>query len=345
MAEPNKVPTTEWLLPPMRGEKVVYPVPVRIKDLPFEGVDAGDGAGYADILSSKVIQSYKRKTGQKPITGLDFDQSRVTRIADKAAGLTDYIYVRLKHRGLGKGEDAVYKFLVNPETIQVSRQVVDAEAMTRAGMQTGIWGDTLDITISGVTAGQYFAGVLIDGYSDYSASNRNLQELVAVYENNGSWFEGETGAAPAAMAPDATRKQIQMHADVQLVFGNFIWFGCFTNLSVDDTADTPYYNKFNLSFMAWKERFKSSSPWRNSIAPDASEEYRGHAYELYQKRAKKPEKASPTSNDLTAAKAAPVLSDFKLNTSGFGDVYQPPSVLNGFNPGALSLPSSLKGSK
>jgi hypothetical protein len=316
MADPNLIKAAPYLLPPMRGEKRVFPIPVNITELPFDGVDGGDGSGYESILSSKVIQSYNRVTGKKTISDVDFDQSRVTRVANLTAGLTDFIYVRLKHRGLGKGDDAIFKFLVNPENIQVSRQVVDAEALTRAGLQTGIWGDLIDINLAGVTAGQYFAGVLVDEYSDYSASNRNLMELVSVYENNGVWFEGETGVNPAAMPASAARKQIQMQADVTLVFGNFIWSGCFTDLSVEDTVDTPYYNKFNLGFMAWRERFKSTSPWQNSIAANPTDEYFGHAYELYQKRAKKPEPPSLTANSLEASKSAP--------GSGFN-----------FNPGAL----------
>lgn len=342
MAEPKRVPVTEWLLPPMRGEKVIFPIPVTLKELPFDGVETTEDEWSPGIFGSlKKASTYNRAQGVKTITGLDFEQSRVTPIADKTAGLTDFIYVRLKHRGLGKGEDATFKFLVNPETVQVSRQVVDAEALTRAGLQTGIWGDTLDITISGVTAGQYFAGVLIDGFSDYTASNRNLMELVAVYENNGSWFEGETGAAPAAIAPSATRKQIQMQADVQLVFGNFIWSGCFTSMTVDDTADTPYYNKFSLSFMAWRERFKSSSPWQNSMEADAPDQYRGHAYELYQRRAKKDEKSSPTDNQLTAATAASPLSGGSPNTAPFLDRVVP-TTSSGI-PGASSLSSIIGG--
>lgn len=320
MATPHRVSSASWLLPPMRSAKRVFPVPVDIKELPFQGVDGGDGAGYESILSSKIVQTYNRVEGQKPITGLDFDQTRVAYIGDQAGGLTEYIYVRLKHRGLAKGDDAIFKFLVNPETLQVNRQVVDAESLTRAGMQTGIWGDLLDITLSGVTAGQYFAGVLVDEYSDYSASNRNLMELVSVYENNGVWFEGETGAKPVGFPASEARKQIQLQADVTLAFGNFIWSGCFTNLTVDDSSDTPYYNKFSLSFMAWRERFKSSSPWQNSIPAAPADAYRGHAYELYQKRAAKPATPELTTNKLQAAASGPVQGGSANPPAIFGDV-------------------------
>jgi hypothetical protein len=303
----------------MRSSKRVFPVPVEIQELPFQGVDGGDGSGYESVLSSKIIQTYNRVEGQKTITPIDFAQSRVARIATLTAGLTDYIYIRLKHRGLAKGDDAVFKFLVNPETLQVNRQVVDAESLTRAGMQTGIWGDLLDINLSGVTAGQYFAGVLVDEYSDYSASNRNLMELVSVYENNGVWFEGETGAKPVGFPASEARKQIQLQADVTLAFGNFIWSGCFTSLTVDDSSDTPYYNKFSLSFMAWRERFKSTSPWQNSIAAAPADAYRGHAYELYQKRAAKPVTPELTTNKLAAAGAGPVQGGSANPPALFGD--------------------------
>lgn len=331
MADNRFVMPTTWLLPPMRSAKRIMPIPVDIPELPFQGSEGGGGGGYESILSSKIVQTYNRVEGQKTISPVDFSQSRV---ATLTAGLTDYIYIRLKHRGLAKGDDVVFKFLVNPETLQVNRQVVDAESLTRAGMQTGIWGDLLDINLAGVTAGQYFAGVLVDEYSDYAASNRNLMELVSVYENNGVWFEGETGAKPVGFPAAEARKQIQLQADVTLAFGNFIWSGCFTSLTVDDSADTPYYNKFSLGFMAWRERFKSTSPWQNSIAAAPADAYRGHAYELYQKRAVKPPTPELTTNKLAAAGAGPVQGLSANPAALFSDMI-PSLTLPVFGPSML----------
>ena len=248
------------IFPPTRGEKRFVPLPVDISTLAFVGRE-GSGDNYA------------ASTVTRDLTSEDFLQTRVRNSMAYAAGFTQYMGVRLQGRG-ENGSDLTYTFLVNPDTLNASRQTLDGEALTRSGLQTGIWGDTLDITISGATAGQYFAGTLVDGHSEYSLSERNFQNLVSIYENNGSWFEGEGQA-------DVTRKQLSAHGDVTLFFGNFIWSGCFTELTVDDTADTPYYSKFSLGFMAWRERFRSDSPWRNSVRVD---DYYGHAYEIYSRK-------------------------------------------------------------
>lgn len=248
------------IFPPTRAEKRFVTLPVNISSLAFEGREgSGDG--------------YRASTVTHPLGGEDFIQTRVKDSMAYAAGFTQYMGVRLQGRG-ERGEDLTYTFLVNPDTLTASRQTLDGEALTRAGLQTGIWGDTLDITISGATTGQYFAGTLVDGHSEYSLSERSFQNLVSIYENNGSWFEGEGEA-------DMARKQLSSHGDVTLFFGNFIWSGCFTDLTIDDTADTPYYNKFSIGFMAWRERFRSDSPWRNSIRVD---DYYGHAYEIYSRK-------------------------------------------------------------
>lgn len=303
--------STKFLLPPSRGEKRIVPIPVDVTSLPVVGRSGGGetnplnqtlkslgglGAFGKMFRSGEQKQSYTNATGELPVTPASFDQSRVAAISRTAAGLTDYITVRLRGRGLD-GSDLVWRFLVNPETITINRQVVDGEALTRSGLQTGIWGDTLDVTLQGTTAGQYFAGVVVDTYAEYSASARNLLELMAIYENNGAWFEGEVTGNLAA-AHDATRKQIQLQGDVILTFGNFIWHGCFTDMQVDNNATSPYLNKFSLSFMAWKERFAKDSPWRDSIR---TTQYFGHAYELYVKAPKPETKPTPADTEATTA--------------------------------------------
>jgi hypothetical protein len=171
----------------------------------------------------------------------------------------------------------VFTFLINPKTISVAHQTLDSHAMTRAGWQFGVWGeDTIDLHISGLTAGQYMSNGLTDGLEEYSLSYRNSMELLNVFENNGYTFEGEE-LAPGPMAQDITRKRIKSHRDVEIRVGNFIWNGMFTSMSFSSTADTPFFNKFDLGFLAWKESYTSNSPWRSPLPNSV---YRGHASEI-----------------------------------------------------------------
>ena len=95
-----------------------------------------------------------------------------------------------------------------------------------------------------------------------------------VFENNGYFFEGERGTENATYtAPDWTRKRIKCHGDVQLIVGNFMWHGMFTEMSLTSSADTPYFNVFDLGFLAWKERFIGDTPWLSSLRNDV---VRGH---------------------------------------------------------------------
>ena len=283
MARATAVNPNNWTtLPPTRWNQRFSLLPVDISSLAFEGRSGGGrqgSSGYLGMDTDEIVQSYARAIGTKDLSRSDFEQTQVNSAAYLAAGLTDFIYVKLKGRG-EDGGDLIYRFLINPSNVDASRQVVDGEAQTRMGLTTGIWGDLLDITVSGTTAGSYFAGSLVDEHDEYSASNRNFKELLAVYENNGCWFEGEAMGDPS-LPGDITRKLIQLHGDVTLVFGNFIWSGAFTEMSLDETSDTPYYNKFSFSFMAWRERFASGSPWRDSIT---NEDYYGHAYEVYKQK-------------------------------------------------------------
>ena len=171
----------------------------------------------------------------------------------------------------------IYRFLANPKSISIAHQTADTHSMTRAGWQFGVWGeDTIDLSITGVTAGQYFNTGLTDRWREYSVSYRNLLELVNIFENNGYYFEGEP-LVPSVYDADFTRKRIKMHQDVELRVGNFIWKGMFTNMTIDESADTPFLIKFTLGFIAWKESYSSASPW---ISPKDSNKYRGHAQEI-----------------------------------------------------------------
>jgi hypothetical protein len=163
--------------------------------------------------------------------------------------------------------------------MQVTKQTIDAQALTRAGWQFGVWGeDMTQISMSGTTAGQYFSNGLTDDYSEFTVSYRNIMMLTTFFENNGYYFEGEQ-AGQGPLAADFTRRRVKMHQDVQLIVGNFIWYGMFDQFVVSQKADCPYKNEFTLSFIAWKERYRSSSPYPNSIQNNIQ---RGHSTTAYQ---------------------------------------------------------------
>jgi hypothetical protein len=196
----------------------------------------------------------------------------------------DYVIVRLPHRGLdsnGRYNPALtaeYRFLISPQTAQIGRNVEDAQAFTRAGWQFGVWGESLiTINLSGHTPGQYWSYGLTDGYSYFAESWRNLQQLVLFFENNGYWFEGEE-SNEGPLAPGYARRRIKKHQDVQLVVGNFIWYGMFQDFGYTLDAEHPYRAEFRLSFLSWKERFRKSSPYFNSQPTNIE---RGHSYGAY----------------------------------------------------------------
>jgi hypothetical protein len=99
-----------------------------------------------------------------------------------------------------------------------------------------------------------------------------------VFENNGYFFEGEA-AGQGPLAADFTRRRIQMHQDVELIVGNFIWSGMFDSMTITDSADHPYNYSFSLVFTAWKERFRSGAPYNDTLHNDIQ---RGHSYSAYQ---------------------------------------------------------------
>jgi hypothetical protein len=237
------------------------------------------------------------------VTGED-DETAISAISNVKATLTDYVTVRLLNR---KGENYVYRFLVNPKTISVAHQTLDSHSMTRAGWQFGVWGeDTIDLHISGSTAGQYHFNGTTDAFEEFSISYRNIMELMNLFENNGYTFEGDDLNSTNVFAADFTRRRIKYHQDVELKVGNFIWRGMFTTMSLSSTADTPYYNKFDLGFLAWKEDYKKESPWRSPIVNSV---YRGHSKEVLDMLEAKAQQEAEYAADAAAKEESAKQSD------------------------------------
>jgi hypothetical protein len=252
---------------PIRGEKRLVPSFISINSAQDQ-IDSGiSGMGLNPDDRSAVI---------------DYN-SFVINAAKKT--FVDYVVVRVPHRGYDANgrsnlnSTAEFRFLINPSTLQVNRTTVDYQAMTRAGWQFGVWGeDIVRISLSGQTAGQYFELGLTDAFSYFTQSYRNLQQLIMVYENNGYWFEGEEAGEGPLKARDFTRRRIKMHQDVELVVGNFVWYGMFDALTVRQDANTPFSNNFDISFIAWKERFRTGSPYIDALENNVQ---RGHTYGAY----------------------------------------------------------------
>ncbi len=196
----------------------------------------------------------------------------------------DYVVIRIPHRGFNSNGvanpalTAEYRFLINPQTAQVSRSTEDAQSFARGGWQYGVWGESLStISMTGHTPGQYWTYGLTDGYYYFTESWRNLQQLVMFFENNGYFFEGEE-ANEGPLAPGYTRRRIKKHQDVQLIVGNFVWNGMFQDFGYTLDADHPFRAEFHFSFLSWRERFRPSSPYINS---QPSNIQRGHSYGAY----------------------------------------------------------------
>lgn len=259
---------------PVRGEKRIIPSMVTInakQDDIADGVAAGGQD--PDKLSNVVsYSSFLTSAAMKPFV--------------------DFITVRIPHRGYvngqpDKSQSAVYRFIINPSAVQISHSAVDAQSFTRGGWQFGVWGDdVVQISLQGKTAGQYFSLGLTDLFQNFTESYRNLKQLEMVFENNGYWFEGEElGEGP--LAADFTRRRIKMHQDVELTCGNFIWYGIFDQLQVSQDAENPFLSTFTITFIAWKERFRSTSPYWDNIHNDVQ---RGHSFGQY------PNKPTQTQN-------------------------------------------------
>ena len=254
---------------PIRGEKRIIPTPISPSDLNI--------AFTAEYLKSGTkLPKYGSNTDRTQLVD-EQDFNTVSAMSP----FVDYVIVRLLHRGIDPNGNAsaappaVYRFLINPSQMQVTRTVLDEQGMTRAGWQIGVWGeDSVQISLTGKTAGQYWSFGITDKYEQYTESYRNLMQLQMVFENNGYWFEGEQ-LNEGPLAADFLRRRIKMHSDVELIVGNFIWSGMFDTLTISQNAETPFLLDFTISFVAWKERFRSTSPYHNQIQSNFQ---RGHAF-------------------------------------------------------------------
>jgi|SRR5271154_3363469 len=253
---------------PIRGEK-------RIISSPVSPADANAQFEQQYTASGLPIPQYHANTGRTQMV-----QAEDFSVTAAMAPFVDYVVIRLYNRGLGgngqpDGSPAVYRFLINPSQVVVNRTTLDGQAFARSGWQIGVWGeDAFTVSLTGKTAGQYFSFGLTDRYQPFSESYRNLEQLQVVFENNGYWFEGEQ-AAEGPLAAPFTRRIIKMHSDVELIVGNFMWYGMFESLTLSQNADAPFYMNFQLSFIAWKERFRTGSPYKDTIHNDVK---RGHDY-------------------------------------------------------------------
>lgn len=242
---------------PIRAEKQLIPTQVSVSAL---------GATLQDHLPLPHPSNHVPSIADFSISG-----------AKKA--FTDYVLVRIPHRGFGAPDQpAVFRFLVNPSQVSVQRQTIDGQSLSRNGWQFGLWGeDTVSLSISGSTPNQLWAYGTTDDLRIYSISYRNLKQLETFFENNGYWYEGEA-AGTGLLAASYTRKRIKMHQDVELTIGNFVWSGMFEDMSIKQEANTPFLSRFEMRFIAWREDYLKTSPYRSPMVPGPQ---RGHAYDAY----------------------------------------------------------------
>jgi len=247
--------------------------------------------------------STSQELGILPIRGekrlipiqLDWSDSSVS-VSNALPPLLDFMTIRIPQLD---GSIFVYRFLINPKTISVAHQTLDSHSMTRSGWQFGVWGeDTIDLHISGTTGGQYVTTGLSDSLQEYTLSYRNGLELMNVFENNGYYFEGSAVTQGDPLAADYARKRIKCHQDVEIRVGNFIWKGMFTTMSFNSSAENPYLVKFDLGFLAWKEDYSNTSPWRSPIPNNV---YRGHSQEVVENIIR----ANETANTIASLKLFP----------------------------------------
>lgn len=248
------------------------------------------------IQGASVIQSLPDGQDLTDLTPEDFSATFSARTQ------TDYLTIKINGRTDDNGNDLVFRFTINPESLNIARDVLDAQALTRAGWQIGVWGDNFTrITGKCTTAGQYFGrSGLTDYLQEFTVSYRNLIAFVTLFENNGYWFEGEQ-VTDGPLTPDYNRKRIKMHSDVIFQVDNFIWHGMFQSVSITESSEQPYLATFSFDFIAWKERFKDESPW-GSIEGLRSEGYHGHSYEAYKESLDiklSPIQNVPTSNNVS----------------------------------------------
>jgi hypothetical protein len=301
---------------PIRGEKRIISSPVSVPEI------------NAEFTGVAQPRKFAANTGRTQLVQ-DSDFNVVAALAP----YTDYVVVRLYNRGLdGNGQPtnspAVYRFLINPSQVVVNRQTLDGQAFARSGWQIGVWGeDSLQINLTGKTAGQYFAFGTTDKYQPFTESYRNLEQLQVVFENNGYWFEGEQPAeGPLGGSPDFQRRIIKMHADVELIVGNFMWYGMFESLTISQDAEAPFLMSFQITFVAWKERFRQGSPYTDTTHNDIK---RGHDYGAWQTTALAVQQAgtgfgTSSSVSLTPPSINSTLSSVDLSTLGAGLATPPP---------------------
>lgn len=328
---------------PIRGEKRILPVPIDpgvISDAFSEewsktGRPSPQDSGYASGRTQLVEQS-------------DFYVH-----AALAPFIGNYVTIRILNRGQDANgnpdptTNAVYRFLINPSQVQVNRQTLDAQAFARSGWQFGVWGeDSTMITLTGKTAGQYFSFGVTDRYQEFAQSYRNLEQLQVVFENNGYWFEGEkTGEGP--LAADFARRRIKMHQDVELTVGNFIWSGMFDSLEISQTADEPFLMSFVIQFVAWKERFRQTSPYQNQLPSNFQ---RGNSYYAYA-QTQTPQGTTPNQPATSAAPNAtptnyvtPMTPNVNPNTpavtTSAADQFLPPVAPNVFDSTPMGVPGT-----
>lgn len=228
----------------------------------------GSSALVLPIRSEKIIYA-------DPASA-DMANMRVT--ASRKPSFKDYVMIRVAGRDpknpgvFSVTNSACYWFLINPSEVTVSRQTVDEQAFTRSGWQIGLSGeDFISITMNGKSAGKYFKYGTTDVYTQQTLSYRNLLALEVLFENNGYWFEGEQ--VQSSLNALQSTKRIKMHSDVELTVGEFVWHGMFETFEVTEDADTPFIADFNLVFIAWKETFRKSTPYPQSLGGEVQ---RGH---------------------------------------------------------------------
>src|SRR5208337_1439532 len=174
---------------PIRGEKRILPVPINPDAMSDQFERDYDASGQ----NSPEDLGYDTKTGRTKL--VQYDDFYVHAALKP---FTDFVTIRILNRGqsaTGNPDpttNAMYRFLINPSTVQIGRSTLDAQAFARDGWQFGVWGeDAISVTLSGKTAGQYWAFGITDKYQEFTQSYRNLEQLQVVFENNGYWFEGE----------------------------------------------------------------------------------------------------------------------------------------------------------
>jgi hypothetical protein len=245
---------------PTRGENRIIPSPINSSQFP------------TTLRASGIPADFNFRDS---LDDVDFAYTKAKQT------LTDYITIQVNNRLDKDGKPYKYRFLINPDSLSIGRNTVDGQTMTRGGWQFGVWGeDFIRISGKGTTAGQYFARALTSQFEEFTLSYRNLLAFIMLFENNGYWFEGENKYDNGPLAPDSLRRRIKKHSDVVFTAGNFIWNGMFQSLVVVESADTPFFNTFSFNFIAWKERYRSDSPWLNSTESDL---YRGHSDEVIYK--------------------------------------------------------------